>query len=120
MASVAKTLQETIDLRLKAFELVIAKPKRDYVTEEVVRHVLNFTNQKKLPKELYSLVAKMVCEFAEPVEVDTDPMANVKSVKVGDVTIDVSGGHTYSLDAGLQRVLQDYESQLIAFRRLRW
>lgn len=125
----AKTLNQVITSRLTAFNLNMSDGLIDYVTDEVVQHVLNFTAQAKLPKELYSLVAKMVTEFAEPKadpEADTsvNPLANVKSLKVGDITVDLSGGSTTAkakdVDTDLQKVMQDYESQLVAFRKLRW
>lgn len=125
----AKTLKQTIDQRLVVYKLKMEQALQEYVTDEIVQHILNITNQAKLPKELYFLVAKMVCEVAEP-EVDesleetVNPLAGVKSLKVGDVTVDLSGSSSTAkakdVDQEIQNVLQDYNRQILAFRKLRW
>lgn len=125
----AKTLKQTIDQRRAVYKLKMEPALQEYVTDEIVQHILNITNQTKLPKELYFLVAKMVCEVAEPdieeseQEID-NPLAGVKSLKVGDVTVDLSGSSSTTkakdVDTEIQKVLQDYNRQILAFRKLRW
>jgi len=126
---VAKTLKQTIDQRLTVYKLKMEPALQEYVTDEIVQHILNITNHTKLPKELYYLVAKMVCETAEPVvdesaEEIVNPLAGVKSLKVGDVTVDLSGSSSTAkakdVDEAIQSLLQDYNRQILAFRKLRW
>lgn len=125
----AKTLKQTIDQRLAVYKLNMEPALQEYVTDEIVQHILNLTNQTKLPKELYFLVAKMVCEVAEPVVDETleetvNPLEGVKSLKVGDVTVDLSGSSSTTkakdVDQEIQNVLKDYNRQILAFRKLRW
>ena len=125
----AKTLKQTIDQRLAVYKLNMEPALQEYVTDEIVQHILNITNQTKLPKELYFLVAKMVCEVAEPVadesgEETINPLAGVTSLKVGDVTVDLSGSSSTvkakDVDETIQSLLQDYNRQILAFRKLRW
>ena len=71
----------------------------------------------------------MVCEVAEP-EVDesaeeiVNPLAGVKSLKVGDITVDLSGSSTTAkakdVDEAIQSLLQDYNRQILSVRKLRW
>ena len=122
----AKTLKQTIDQRLAVYKLKMEPALQEYVTDEIVQHMLNLT---KLPKELYYLVAKMVCEVAEP-EVDesaeeiVNPLAGVKSLKVGDITVDLSGSTSTAkakdVDEAIQSLLQDYNRQILSVRKLRW
>ena len=125
----AKTLKQTIDQRLAVYKLKMEPALQEYVTDEIVQHILNLTNHSKLPKELYYLVAKMVCETAEPAvdeshEETVNPLAGVKSLKVGDITVDLSGGSstakTKDVDQEIQNILQDYEQQILSVRKLRW
>lgn len=121
----ANTLDEVIANRLEAFELTMPEKKRQYVKAEIVQHVLNFCNLSKLPKELYHLVAKMVTEVAEPEPTENgeevDPLAGVKSIKVGDITVDLSASNSAKdTDAQLLKVMQVYQSQLYAFRKVKW
>lgn len=125
----AKTLKQTIDQRLAVYKLKMEPALQEYVTDEIVQHMLNLTNHSKLPKELYYLVAKMVCEVAEP-EVDesaeeiVNPLAGVKSLKVGDITVDLSGSSSTAkgkdVDEAIQSLLQDYNRQILSVRKLRW
>ena len=125
----AKTLKQTIDQRLAVYKLKMEPALQEYVTDEIVQHILNLTNHSKLPKELYFLVAKMVCEVADP-EVDesaeeiVNPLAGVKSLKVGDITVDLSGSSTTAkakdVDEAIQSLLQDYNRQILSVRKLRW
>ena len=125
----AKTLKQTIDQRLAVYKLKMEPALQEYVTDEIVQHILNLTNHSKTPKELYYLVAKMVCEVAEP-EVDesaeeiVNPLAGVKSLKVGDITVDLSGSSTTAkakdVDEAIQSLLQDYNRQILSVRKLRW
>ena len=125
----AKTLKQTIDQRLEVYKLKMEPALQEYVTDEIVQHILNLTNHSKPPKELYYLVAKMVCEVAEP-EVDesaeeiVNPLAGVKSLKVGDITVDLSGSSTTAkakdVDEAIQSLLQDYNRQILSVRKLRW
>lgn len=125
----AKTLKQTIDQRLTVYKLKMEPALQEYATDEIVQHMLNLTNHSKLPKELYYLVAKMVCEVAEP-EVDesaeeiVNPLAGVKSLKVGDITVDLSGSSSTAkakdVDEAIQSLLQDYNRQILSVRKLRW
>lgn len=124
-----KTLNQTVDQRLAVFKMKMDAALKEYVTDEIVQHILNLTNHTKLPKELYYLVAKMVCEVAEP-EVDesaeeiVNPLAGVKSLKVGDITVDLSGSSSTAkakdVDEAIQSLLQDYNRQILSVRKLRW
>lgn len=125
----AKKLKQTIDQRLAVYKLKMEPALQEYVTDEIVQHILNLTNHSKLPKELYYLAAKMVCEVAEPDIEESEqeignPLAGVKSLKVGDVTVDLSGSSSTAkakdVDTEIQKVLQDYNRQILAFRKLRW
>ena len=125
----AKTLKQTIDQRLAVYKLKMEPALQEYVTDEIVQHILNITNHTKLPKELYYLVAKMVCEVAEPdieesEEEIVNPLAGVKSLKVGDITVDLSGSSTTAkakdVDEAIQSLLQDYNRQILSVRKLRW
>lgn len=125
----AKTLKQTIDQRLAVYKLKMEPALQEYVTDEIVQHILNLTNHSKLPKELYYLVAKMVCEVAEPIvdeslEETVNPLAGVKSLKVGDITVDLSGSSSTAkakdVDEVIQSLLQDYNRQILSVRKLRW
>lgn len=124
----AKTIDEVITDRLEAFELVMPVKKVQYVKDEIIQHVLNYCNLTRLPKELFHLVAKMVTELAAPKPPadgeEVNPMAGVKSIKVGDVTVDLSGSSAsksaVETDSKLQDVMRDYQGQLNAFRKVKW
>lgn len=122
-----KSLSQVVDQRLTAFNLGMTDPMKEYVTGEVVQYVLNYCNQSKLPKELYHLVAKAVGEFASPKE-DTqgsgevNPLDRAKSIKVGDVTVELAtqnSGGAKSIDEDLEEVMNDYLTQMNAFRKLK-
>lgn len=86
----------------------------DYFIDEVVQRVLNFCNLTVLPQELHYTVAKIVGELATPADAKG---GNAKVIKVGDTSVEMGGSY---IDAQIDKLLNDYQSELYDFRKVRW
>ena len=86
----------------------------DYFIDEVVQRVLNFCNLTILPQELHYTVAKIVGELATPAEAKGE---NAKTIKVGDTSVEF--GSRY-VDNQIDKLMNDYQSELYDFRKVRW
>ncbi|MCW6665412.1 hypothetical protein NHG32_06920 [Aerococcaceae bacterium NML191219] len=93
---------------------VIDDERLDYFIDEVVQRVLNFCNLTALPQELHYTVAKIVGELATP---DDAKGGIAKVIKVGDTSVEMGGSY---MDAQIDRLMNDYQSELYDFRKVRW
>lgn len=134
-------LKQLVIKRLKALEIVsdasVISGVIEIATEEVVHKILNYTNQRTLPKGLYPLASKLICIVTEsyipaktPDSGDNSDMMDglvPTSVKVGDVTVSLaqastssSSGATARQEISIDELLNDYKSELNSFRKVRW
>lgn len=121
-------LKDLITKRVAVMDLSIDNNLLEYITDEVVQKVKNYTNQTTLPKGLYYLVAKMVVSSASSYGIPKEdmpeetPNLTASSIKVGDMTVQLKSvaPNTSDIDANVSKVLNDYYKELNAFRRIKW
>ena len=75
---------------------------------------MNFCNLTILPQELHYTVAKIVGELATPADAKGEI---AKTIKVGDTSVEF--GSRY-VDNQIDKLLNDYQSELYDFRKVRW
>lgn len=110
--------QEIKTLAIRRLKLngvaVVDEERLDYFIDEVVQRVLNFCNLTALPQELHYTVAKIVGELAMPADAKG---GTAKVIKVGDTSVEMGGSY---MDAQIDRLMNDYQSELYDFRKVRW
>ncbi len=92
-----------------------------FALENVHELVKNYCNITEVPPALENTVVRMAADLyrSEGYGNETAPQA-AKSVTRGDVTISYGDGATVASITGGKAILDDYKTQLQAFRRLRW
>ena len=92
-----------------------------FCLETVQDEVKNYCNLEEIPAPLENIIVRMAADLARS-EGYGQPQAPqaAKSVSRGDVTVTYGDGAATAEITGGKSVLDDYKSQLQAFRRLRW
>lgn len=101
-------------------------------TVRAERYICNFCNIKKVPKELYAVAVDMAAgqflkeklatgaKTCEGVDFEND---NIKQITEGDVSITYNSDNSNSATAKYNALLDSLcnrDSELLAFRKLRW
>ena len=92
-----------------------------FALEEVHELIKNYCNLPEVPPALENTAVRMAADLyrSEGYGNAAAPQA-AKSVSRGDVTINYGDGSTVASVTGGKAILDDYKTQLQAFRRLRW
>lgn len=103
------TVQEMVKTALNIEEL---PPIVIMDIERVGGKVKNFCNISEIPEALHFTVADMVVDLNKQRTDDVD--IKVTSVKMGDTS------YSFQADSAVDKMIKNYESELIDFRKMRW
>jgi len=84
--------------------------------------VKEYCNRNDIPVALEFLVADMAMDYLSLSERNDNPEAYTaaKSIKEGDVNVELTSASLSAGEASLQGILSNYKSQLNKHRKLRW
>lgn len=93
----------------------------DMYLEEVRQSILTFCNRTDIPTELNFVYANMVIDLIAGENNKTNSEANrvVTSIKEGDTQISYGSSISASESSTIE-ILNNYKSQLLRYRKLRW
>lgn len=114
---------------MNVFDIVKSKVQPDTFTaeelllkiEEVAQTIKTYCNRSDIPDDIKFLHANMTLDLInyEMKSMNPSDFAVAKSVKEGDVAVEIGTITTISEQATMQ-ILTNYTSQLNRFRKLRW
>ncbi|HWL13442.1 MAG TPA: hypothetical protein VNQ57_10670 [Ureibacillus sp.] len=113
---------------MNVIEIVLAaKPDADHsklnlAIMRIESFVKEYCNRCDIPPALNFLVADMVIDYLSLSDINYNPEAYTaaKSIKEGDVSVELSSASLSAGEASLQGILSNYKSQLNKYRKLRW
>lgn len=113
---------EVIDIVKSKLSPVPADDILTSAIEEVGQTIMTFCNREDIPAELRFVHANMVVDFINGATQRTDPDSRLsaKSIKEGDVTVEFGGSIASVGEQVTEKLLFEYSSQLMKFRKLRW
>ncbi|MGN7402742.1 phage head-tail connector protein [Cytobacillus praedii] len=111
---------EIIKAKIPAENLPSDKLLNMYI-EEVGQSILTFCNRTDIPAELNFVYANMIIDLIASENNKTNPEANrvVTSIKEGDTQISYGSSISASESSTIE-IVNNYKSQLLRYRKLRW